>query len=108
IAQSESLTIRLIVFDAGGSLLPLGGQSLVLTVRKGPNLALLFPERSGTVQPQLGSGVADFEFTQDDVRPDATQHGQYAYDVSMTSPGGERSVLVPVSPFILEPSVGRP
>ena len=108
VVQSESLTIRLAVLYADGSRFVFTpGYYTVLTVRRNLNGVLLFQEKQGVLQPQLGQNVVDFTVAVADTDPTRTQSGQYAYDIWLTSPAGARDALVPTSPFILEPAIGR-
>jgi hypothetical protein len=107
VTQTSTVTVRMSALDSGGSPLPLAGNDLVLSVSKNPSQLpiLKFP---GVLQPTLGINVVDFPILPDDTSPDKVQAGQYVYDVWMTSPAKDRSMLVPISPFGLEPTVNRP
>jgi hypothetical protein len=109
ITQTESLTVRLTVLDALGTRVDLNnGQLLALTVRKGstPFGAPVFPSRLGIPQPELG--IAIFELVPSDTDPNIVLPGQYTYDIWMTQADGTRDPLVPISPFVIEPTVNQP
>lgn len=107
LAQTESLTIRLLVLDVGGTAVDLTavlGQ-LVLSVKVAPPQEPALISRLGILQPQLGVGYADFEVVPFDTKPDRMPAGRYVYDVWLEQVSGERDPVVPLSPFVLEPAV---
>jgi hypothetical protein len=106
LTQTATVTVQLAAFQSGGPPLPLTGAALVLSVGRRPS-DLPMIQKTGTLDPQAGPNVVNFQFDPADTRPDLVPSGRYVYDVWMTV-AGVRDILVPASPFVVEPTTGRP
>lgn len=109
IPWQSSATIRLTMVTPSGALRPLKvGETVALAVKqsshqigKQPGFTLL-----GAAPVPAVPGVAEFSITPNTTKP--LQPGRYVFDVWITGPTGTRERLIPLSPFVLGPSVGLP
>lgn len=110
ISQSD-LTIRLTILAASGQPVVLTGGTVVLTVKKTSRGLAPYPatiSRLGVLKTQDGPGRVDFTLVPADTDPlKMVAPGRYVYDIALTL-SGARQVVVPLSPFIIEPAVGVP
>jgi hypothetical protein len=106
LTQTATVTVQLAAFDSGGPPLDLAGADLVLSVGRRPSdLPIIL--KPGVLDLQAGPNVANFYFVPADTKPDLVPSGRYIYDVWMTV-AGVRDILIPSSPFVIEPTTGRP
>lgn len=103
-ARGSDLLVRATVVTPGGIRVDLGaaGTSLVLTVKRKTSDGSATLSKTGSVQPLVGKGVADFSFVAADFKN--LTPGRYVFDVVLVQTSA-RQAVVPASPFVLQAGV---
>lgn len=99
--RGGSLTVRVTVVGSDGSMVTLTGATLALTIKKKPSDYVPDISKTGA---NYGGAYSEFSLTPADTKN--LEPGLYAYDVWL-SKDGQRTPVVPASPFWLEPTVAN-
>lgn len=101
--QQTSLTVNLQVLNASGMPVDLTGGTTTLVVRKMPGGTAAITKTGAAITPPNKSCVS-FQFNPNDSLPQRMQFGRWCFSIAFKDGDGNVNDVVPLSPFILEPS----
>lgn len=102
--RGANATVRLSIVTTMGTLYPVEYVTSVLTVKRAPDDSPAQISIAGVANPLLGPNVIDFTFVPGSTAsPLISRRG--TYDIWVITLGGERIQVMPVSPFVLQPTV---